>query len=214
MVLMTSWTSTILIAVGTSLATTTGVDLTVGPRLAARSARIQANHADRDQFGQHVITIIARCPALEAWSLPAGLSAELRARLEAEHDRMVAQVEEATVWLADNILRYALGYVGTLGLRDLVGRYAAEGRGLWLSERPEAERARMLREVSEPVQTIFFARRWRVALSIRSERRRLTGMLDILNPPRASVPPPAPEPAPAAELKPPPAATETAGHSA
>ena len=74
-------------------------------------------------------------------------------------------------------------------MRDLVVRYIGAARGLWLSGRPLDDRVRMLRELTEPVQTIFFARRWRVVTSLTSERARLTTLLDTLDstPPRAQV---------------------------
>jgi hypothetical protein len=68
-----------------------------------------------------------------------------------------------------------------MGLRDLVTRYAADSRGLWLSDRPLEERVRLLRELTEPVQMIFFARRWRVVSSVAGEMTRLRTMLDILD---------------------------------
>jgi hypothetical protein len=70
---------------------------------------------------------------------------------------------------------------GAMGVRDLVMRYVADARGLWLSDRPLEERVRMLREITEPVQTIYFARRWRVVTSIPGEIIRLRTMLDELD---------------------------------
>jgi hypothetical protein len=38
----------------------------------------------------------------------------------------------------------------------------------------------MVRELTEPVQTLYFASRWRVLPSLAKERARLVGMLDSL----------------------------------
>lgn len=89
----------------------------------------------------------------------------------------MSQIDETTAWLADNWQQVALGYAGTLGIRDLVVRYMGAARGLWLSDHPLEERARLVRELTEPVQTIFFARRWRVITSLASEKTRLRTML-------------------------------------
>jgi hypothetical protein len=82
----------------------------------------------------------------------------------------------ATSWLADHRQHVALGYAGVMGIRELVVRYAPDARGLWLSARPVDERVRLLRELTKPVQTIFFARRRRVVSSVRSEMARLSIM--------------------------------------
>ena len=53
-------------------------------------------------------------------------------------------------------------------------------RLLWLSGGPLDERVRMLKELTEPAQTTFFARRWRVASKVPGEIARLRKMLDGL----------------------------------
>ena len=60
----------------------------------------------------------------------------------------------------------------------LVARYVAASRGLWLSDRPLDQRVRMLRELTEHVQTIYFTRRWRVVKIIPQEITELRGKLD------------------------------------
>jgi hypothetical protein len=42
---------------------------------------------------------------------------------------------------------------------------------------PWKREPRLVRELTEPVQTIFFARRWRVITSLASEKMRLRTML-------------------------------------
>lgn len=39
----------------------------------------------------------------------------------------------------------------------------------------------MIRELTEPVQTIYFARRWRVLKDIAGEKARLRELLDVLH---------------------------------
>jgi hypothetical protein len=51
--------------------------------------------------------------------------------------------------------------------------------GLWLSDRPLEERVRMLRELTKYIQTIYFARRWRVTTVVSQEITVLRTKLDI-----------------------------------
>ena len=179
-----AWTSTVLVALGTTLATTAGLELTIGPRLRARSIRIAQARADRDQFNRYLITVIARCAGLAHWKPSPGLPGDLRSRLDAEHDRWIRQVDEATLWMIDNLHAYALGYVGHLGLRELLLEYGTRVRGLWISRRSEEDRVRLLGELSEPVLEIFFSRRTpKRAARIPGEVRKLRSLLFALDQP-------------------------------
>jgi hypothetical protein len=178
---MPIWLTSVLLPIGVSVATFVVLGLTVGPRLAARTKRIQAVHDDRDRFGAGVLDILALCGNLEQITIPPDAIDERRARLQAERDRWLTQIDEITAWLADHWQRVALSYAGAMGVRDLVARYIGAARGLWLSGRPLDERVRMLRELTEPVQTIYHASRWRVVASMSGEITRLRTMLDSLD---------------------------------
>jgi hypothetical protein len=180
MIVGMSVVSALVVPVGASVVTSVVMQLTVGPRLAARSRRILAAHSDRDEFGARVLDLLALCGNVEGLAEPEGAGEGLSPGLEGERERWVKQIDEITLWLADHWQRFALTYAGVGGLRDAVARYAAAVRGVWLSDRPVEERARMVRELTEPVQTLYFASRWRVLGSIATERARLVGMLDSL----------------------------------
>jgi hypothetical protein len=77
-----------------------------------------------------------------------------------------------------------------MGIGNLVVRYVAAGRGLWLSNRPLEDRVRMLRELTEHIQTIYFARRWRVMTTVPQAITWLRMKLDILE---GNTPPTEPE---------------------
>ena len=126
---------------------------------------------------------------LEKVSLPAEVTDPVRSRLQGEWDRWLSQVDELTIWLVDHWQRVALGHARRLSIGNLVARYVADARGLWLSDRPLEERIRMVRELTEHIQTIYFARRWRVVTVVPQEITRLRMKLDILEgnaPPMAS----------------------------
>jgi len=174
------WLTSVVLPLVVSAVSVLVIGLTFGPRTAARSKRIQAVHDDRDRFGAGVLDILALCNNLEQITIPRDATDERRARLQAERDRWLTQIDDITAWLADHWQRVALSYAGAMGLRDLVARYIGAARGLWLSGRPLDERVRMLRELTEPVQTIYHASRWRVVAAISGEITRLQAMLDSI----------------------------------
>jgi hypothetical protein len=177
---MSTWMTSVLLPIGVSTATAVLIGLTVGPRLAARSKRIQAAHDSRDRFGESVLDILALCSNLEKVNIQSEIRDPMRARLHSERDRWVSQIDERTIWLADHWQQFVWGYSRRLDVRDLVARYVGGARGLWLSDRPLEERVRMLRELTEHIQTIYFARRWRVITVVPQEITELRTKLDIL----------------------------------
>jgi len=180
MVGMSIWVTSVLIPVGISVVTVLVIGLTVGPRLAARGKRIQDVYDGRDRFSSSVLDILALCGNLGRVIVPSEVTDPLRSRLQGERDRWLDQIDEITTWLVDHWQRVALSYAGALGIRDLVTRYVADARGVWLSERSLEVRVRLLRELTEPIQTIYFARRWRVVGSVPGEVARLRGTLDAV----------------------------------
>jgi hypothetical protein len=178
---MSIWVNSVLLPIGVSLATGVLIGLTVGPRLAARGKRIQAAHDSRDRFGDSVLDILTLCTNLERVQVGSELPEPLRSRLQGERDRWLSQIDETTTWLVDHWQRFALGYTKRMDVMNLVVRYVAAARGLWLSDRPLDDRVRMLRELTEHVQTIYFTRRWRVITTVPQEITKLRTKLDILN---------------------------------
>jgi hypothetical protein len=177
---MSMWVTSVLLPIAVSLATAILAGLTVGPRLAARSKRIQTAYDSRDRFGDSVLDILALCSNLEKVHVQSEITDPLRSRLQGERDRWLDQLDETTTWLVDHWQRFALGYLRRKNVRNLVVRYVADARGLWLSDRPLDERVRMLRELTEHIQTIHFARRWRAITAVPEEVRHLRMKLDIL----------------------------------
>ncbi|WP_338741924.1 hypothetical protein [Actinomadura luteofluorescens] len=173
---------TLLITVGTAAITAWVTGLIIAPRIEARKARILAAHKDRDQFSDSVLTILACCARLEAVEIPPEASASIRRSLLVERQRWLKQIEDATCWLVDNTHRWAGTYVGFGGYRDLVLRYAAAVRFVFLSERSKADKVVILRELTEPVQEMFFARdRLRRAALVPEQREKLAATLDRLD---------------------------------
>jgi hypothetical protein len=151
----------VLWVVGIAVVTTVVTELTVGPRLATRRGRVLAADGGRDEFGARVLDLLALCGNVEALAKPGAAQA-----LVGDRDRWVGQIDEITVWLVDHWQRFALTYVGLVGLRDSVARYAAAVRVVWLSGQPLEKRARMVRELTEPVQMLYFTSRWRATGSL------------------------------------------------
>ena len=173
--------TSVLVPIGVSLTTGVLTGLTVGPRLAARGKRIQAAHDSRDRFGDSVLDILALCANLEKVQVESDLPDLLHSRVQGERDRWVSQIDETTIWLVDHWQRFALGYTTRMDVMNLVARYVTASRGLWLSALPLDKRVRMLRELTEYVQTVYFTRRWRVIRTVSQEIRELRTKLDILD---------------------------------
>jgi hypothetical protein len=187
---MATWVSSVIIPICVSVAGTIATGLTVGPRLAARAKRIQAYHHDaRDKFTDSILDIVGLCSNLHA-VLANDVTEESRSKLQDERNRWESQIGDITMWLVDHWQRYALGYLATAGVRDLVQRYAATTRGIWISARPLQERIGILNDLSQPMLTIFVMSRWRAVNRIEGEVDRLSEMLDSLQKP---APPEQPE---------------------
>jgi hypothetical protein len=171
---MPDWVATILVSAATAVFT----GLLVSPRMEARNRRVQAVHQARDKFSDSALTILSACTRLRNAPLPARASEDVLARLQGERERWWAQLEEATRFLVDHYETFALSYPGAR-FKDLIVRYCAWCRGILLSERSEEEKLRQLWDLTSPVQTVFFARRWRL-ITFTAAVRELQQRLDAL----------------------------------
>lgn len=175
---MSSWPTTVPVAVATSFVTTATLALTVGPRLEARNRRIQAAHISRDKFSENVLVILSSCARLQAIQIPSEATPAVRDALREERRRCHEQLDEATAWLADHLHAYALGYVGALGLRKMLIDYAAVTRFIFISPRQEADKLQLIEELTGYVQDIFFARLSARVRQLNDARRQLRTRLD------------------------------------
>ncbi|MFG2630166.1 hypothetical protein [Streptomyces sp. NPDC048473] len=157
---MPTWISAILLPAATALF----IGLVITPRLEARNKRISLAHQARDEFSRRVLTILSASARLGETPIPAALADQrpaLTEKLNAERDRWVDQLDEATRYMVDNMETFGLGYA-TERVRDIVGRFVAHSRAIMLSERAVETKAKRLSALAGPVQNIFFTRRWRV----------------------------------------------------
>ncbi|MFD3524551.1 hypothetical protein [Streptomyces sp. NPDC058653] len=175
---MPTWISAILLPAVTTLF----VGFVITPRLEARNKRINLAHQARDEFSRRVLTILSASARLRETPIPAALAEQrpaLTERLNAERDRWVDQLDEATRYMVDNMETFALGYAPERA-RDIVGRFVAHSRAVMLSERAVETKAERLAALAGPVQNLFFTRRWRVLTIGRSfeEFERAVAVLD------------------------------------
>lgn len=148
------------------------LQLTVAPRLEARNTRIKAAHAARHEFSDRILTILAASGRLRNMTVPDEVSEPVRGRLEAERERWCKQIDDATMHLIDNAETFVLGYPNRLGLHQLLNAYVVATRGAWLSDSPDDDRVRVVQELTEAVQGVFFANLlWRVRHLTRDLRR-------------------------------------------
>lgn len=166
---MPSWVITILL----SVATTAVTGLFVLPRLEARNRRIQAGHIARDRLATAVLSLLASTARLQVMPVPPEGTETMRARLTGERTRWLEQIDEATRTLVDTMEQSTLGFPSAMRLRDLAVGFVGHARMVWISERPEEDRVRIVGELAALVQGIFFAAWWRGG-------RRLKLMSDLL----------------------------------
>lgn len=165
-------------AVVTAVLTTWVTGMIIAPRLDARKARVLAAFKDRDRFSDSILTILASCGRLQAFEIPPGISEPLREALNAERQRWLDQIDEATRWLIDNTERWAGTYRTFGGFQNLAIQYASHARGVMISGRSQADKNTIIREITEPIQEIFFSRGFfRRALRIKSQQQRLADQL-------------------------------------
>ncbi|WP_255951942.1 hypothetical protein [Streptomyces odontomachi] len=151
---------TLLAATITALVTTITVGLVATPRLDARKKRIGEAHAARDTFGTHLMTVLATCTLLEQTPVDdSDWSRSLRDRVKGERERWLQQLDDATRWMVDNAFTYA-GSWPSQRLKDFAVAYAANARGVVLSERDEAVKRELLIALTTPTQRQFFALWW------------------------------------------------------
>ncbi|MGW0842122.1 hypothetical protein ACWD26_18495 [Streptomyces sp. NPDC002787] len=178
----TVWT--VLVATVTALVTTVATGVLVSPRLEARKRRIQEAHIARDTFSASLLTIISACARLQSLPLPAPDDPDctdvVRARLAAERERWMQQLDDATRWLIDHVETYSAGW--PLGeLRDVAARYAAASRMVMISERSEEAKVELLAKLAAPVQGIYFTYVWNRARNYHRDRASLTTVLAQVN---------------------------------
>jgi hypothetical protein len=124
----------------------------------------------RRECSNRVLHILALCSNLE------GTATNPSPSVQGERDRWISQLDEATLWLADNWEAYALTYAGWLG--GQIAGYAGLARGTWLSGNPLEQRVHTIREATAQVQTLYFAGRIRSLPHIPAAHRRLQKMLN------------------------------------
>ncbi len=129
------------------------------PRINARIKEVGAGHEDRREFRRRITMILSITARLDGLVVPPDAGEVVSARLKGEAERWTGQLEEHTIWLADNFEWYAMGYVQRLGIRALALDYAMAARALMLSDRTEAEKIRVLNDISANAYAVFVARR-------------------------------------------------------
>lgn len=168
----TLWT--LLVAAVTAVVTTLAVGLLVSPRMEARKKRLGEVHTARDTFSVTMTRIISACALLQRMQLPPadeeGWTPVMRERLAGERTRWLQQLDDATLWLIDNVMTYAGSYLMSHHGRFAVD-YAGHARAVMLSERAEATKVELLLELTAPVQRQFFGWPWSRAWHVFADHR-------------------------------------------
>ncbi len=178
---MSSVVDTVLVAALTSVVVTAAGDLTVKPRLAARTKRIQARHDYRDQLELRINNVLMNCRRLARYPILPTAPDEVSKRIEAERERWIKQLDDDTAWLIDNQLLVGAGAPRLGDFPVLVIRYAEACRVLWLIDRSLEDRCRMITELSDMAhRSLWGTRRFKAATRSR-HLYRLRDRLDAID---------------------------------
>lgn len=153
------WVTSVAVPIGVAGATSVVAQLTFGPRLAARSAHLQAWHTARAQLADDLVKVLLVCSALESADRSNPRTASERARWE-------AQLDELTTRLADDGPAIALAHPSALGIPVLIAQCLGLARGVWLSGKPLPQRVAELKEVVGPVQQLYGRRWWYIPANL------------------------------------------------
>ena len=141
------WVTSVAVPIGVAGATSVVAQLTFGPRLAARSAHLQALHTARVKLADDLLKVMLTCDFLEGTAS--------NPRLASERARWETQLGELTLRLADDGPAVALHHLNRLGVPVLIIKCFALIRGVWISARPLPQRLADLKEIAGPVQQLY-----------------------------------------------------------
>ena len=154
---------------------------TVVPRINARIADVTAAFNDRREFKRRIAALLGLCGRLESELTDSDpVVAENFAR---ERARWLRLMDEHTIWLADNVEWYALGWPNWhLGRfpspHDLALSVSAAARSIMLANITDEMKVRKIQALTHPAYTVFCQRRTPKSLvSISQEARNLRDLL-------------------------------------
>ncbi|MBH5131252.1 hypothetical protein I3J14_13985 [Streptomyces sp. HB-N217] len=152
---MPSWSSTAFISIVTSLLTLIVGGRYVAPLLEVRNRRFQAKMQAREKFQANMLDVLSAVTQLLAVPVVPEATETVRAALRDERLRWQAQVDEATKYLTDHAVQLLFAYRGPK-LPGLAVRYSGNARGVWISDRPEAQKLTVLRDLTQHCHALFF----------------------------------------------------------
>lgn len=170
---------TVLVSASVSGVVALAIEYVAKPRLEARKEELLELHRRRRELN----AILLRLTTLSAmWAPYIAMRASV---LDSEIDRARGQIDEMTRKMWDDIEWYAGTFAGVAppgrpSPRDIVIQYILGARAIYLSDIPEADKFRILGEISEPLQVTLAGR-----LSIKRLRAlaKLPEVLDKYVPP-------------------------------
>ncbi|MGW6405005.1 hypothetical protein [Streptomyces sp. NPDC055134] len=164
---MPSWISSVLLAAATSLF----IGYFITPRLEARKPhidarinRVRARYETRDEFSKRIVIIFSVSARLQATVVTPSLVEARPAfaeKMNAERQRWIDQLDEATRYLVDNLEGFAFGRA-TDRIRLIVADFIIHARTVVLSERPVEQQVEHLLALTTPIYEVFLVvPRWR-----------------------------------------------------
>ncbi|MER6399341.1 hypothetical protein ABT263_25335 [Kitasatospora sp. NPDC001603] len=147
--------ATMFLAVVTTVFTTL-VMSRVTPRTERWGGRYKRAQAGRDALRTALETILVASGRLAVERRADGTG--YADRLAGEWDRWRGQLDSATCTLIDGG-EFALTYSHRQRIQEQLSGFIVLVRAVWLCDRPETERLRLVRELTEPAYQVFFPSR-------------------------------------------------------
>lgn len=166
------WGSAALI----SLATTIVTGRYISPVLEVRNRRFQMQA--QEKITTSALPILTAVTKLREVQVPDGVTGTLRAALTEERARWRQQLDEATRHLTYHAQEFIFTFGGSIAVLGM--RYCGVARMVWISDRAEETKLRLLLEITASFHTLFFGSRLRLLSRLRAmgELERLMRALD------------------------------------
>ncbi|MFE2141536.1 hypothetical protein ACFXA3_07230 [Streptomyces sp. NPDC059456] len=166
-----AWGSTALI----SMATTIVTGRYVSPLLEVRNRRFQTKMQAQEKITANALLVLAATLHLQIVQIPDSVTGTLRDALTDERARRRRQLDEATCHLADHAQEFVFTYRGPYAILGM--RYCGTVRMIWISDRPDEEKLRLLLELTGAFRTLILGSRLRLPSLVRAVRQ-LERLLD------------------------------------
>ncbi|KAA9164966.1 hypothetical protein FPZ12_006865 [Amycolatopsis acidicola] len=150
---------TVLVSALTSGAVALGIEWLAKPRLEARKDRLLDLHRKRRSFGNQMTTIMLNAAKWDDLDLGVDMPESARKRLREERREADGRIEDAIRKMNAETVDVVFSYAGKRIKETIIG-YIFLMQMLMISDRTQAEKRKILLEVTGAAHTWLFSRVW------------------------------------------------------